>query len=789
MQLPSGFPLSQSVIYRLFLSLALGLLWVCQSPQVAWGQTDSSVIAQDWRDHIYPILEKSCIDCHDGPAAEASLDLTQYPTANDVMAHRRTWRKITTRVRDHQMPPADTVELSKVDREALLDWLEEKLPQLPCQHQNHAGAVTIRRLTQYEYINTVRDLLGVDFNFPVGFPADEVGYGFDNIGDVMSVSPLLLEKYLDAAEEISERVIFDPAKHQIDKSVDANELTKPRGSTVIRSTLLMSTNGTATVSIEAPAKAKYQLTLEALGTRGGDELPELALSVNGKVIKTYKVKATPKERSEEITIAVTLEEGSNQLGFTFTNDFYDPKHENPRLRDRNLGVRNIRVSGPLGVPKPSPVEQQFLFEIPNAQVSARECAQRIIKKHGSRAFRRHIYQGERKQLIELFDMGVENGESFQGAMQIVLQAMLVSPQFLFKVEAPAPEDGSMRSLTDFELATSLSYLLWSSMPDAELFQAAAAGELQSSPERLEREVSRMLADPKSQALIEDFALQWFQLRALQQSDPDPDLFPGYTNHLKDSMVRETQLLFSDVIQNDLPLTTLLTADYTFVNKALARHYGWSTKGLEERDFTRVSLTGKRRGGLLSHASLLTLTSNPTRTSPVKRGKWVLENLLAEPPPPALPDVPQLDSQLELSGSLRERMEQHRADPNCATCHYKMDSLGFALENFDAFGRFRQRDEGDLPIDSEGQLVNGDRFANVKELQTLIATKQRRQFVRCVVEKSFIYAIGRGLTESDECLIEDLARRAYKNDARFSDIIKAIVLSDAFRFRSRPVEPR
>lgn len=327
------------------------------------------------------------------------------------------------------------------------------------------------------------------------------------------------------------------------------------------------------------------------------------------------------------------------------------------------------------------------------------------------------------------------------------------------------------------------------MPDSQLFQSAARGDLQASPQRLEQEVSRMLADPKSNALLDDFALQWFQLRGLQQSDPDPDLFPGYTRHLRDSMVRETQLLVADVIQNDLPLTTLLTAEYTFVNKALARHYGWPTRGLAEKEFTRVSLKDKRRGGLLSHASLLTLTSNPTRTSPVKRGKWVLENLLAEPPPPALPDVPQLDSQLELTGSLRERIEQHRADPNCATCHYKMDSLGFALENFDAFGRFRQRDEAGLPIDSEGQLISGDRFANVKELQTLIATKQRRQFVRCVVEKSFIYAIGRGVTESDECLIDTLARQAYKNNARFSDIIKMIVLSDAFRFRCRPFEQR
>ncbi len=749
----------------------------CQEP-------NEQTINRTWTERVVPILETSCIDCHAGPAAEGSLDLEAYRSIEDVVADKRVWRNIATRVRDHQMPPDDAGGMPAADREFLLVWLDDSLPFIPCGHAHHAGPVTIRRLTRYEYSNTIRELLKLDYSFEEGFPDDEVGYGFDNIGDVLSVSPLLLEKYLASAEAISEAVIYDPAKRQLETSIDASELSEVRGGVLRDGSFYLTTNGTTNCSVDAPVAGKYRVVLDAYGTRAGDELPKLAFSANGKVAKYFQVKSKRRDkRRKPLELTVLLKAGDNPLGVTFTNDYYDPDFPNISRRDRNLAIRRIDIRGPLDHPPLSKAHQTFLFTTADDGKSPRECAEEIINLHGSRAFRRRVYASERERLLALFDLGTENGESFEGAMQLVMQAILVSPHFLYKVEAPAPENGAMRPLSDFELATGLSYFLWSSMPDESLFRVAANGQLHDAG-RLELEVQRMLKDPKSDALIENFAMQWFQLRGLEQSDPDPDLFPGFTGHLRASMIRETQLLFADIMREDLPVTTLLTADYTHVNKALARHYGWPTKGLGEREFSRISLVGKRRSGLLSHASFLTLTSDSTRTSPVKRGKWVLENLLAEPPPPALPDVPQLDSQEELKGSLRQRMEKHRTDPNCATCHYKMDSLGFALENFDAYGRFRLEDEEGLPVDASGELGNGDQFSSVKELQDLIATKQRRQFIRCIVEKMFIYAIGRGPISTDECLIEEIARRAYENDYCFSDIIMAIVKSEAFGARSR-----
>ncbi|MDG2104485.1 MAG: DUF1592 domain-containing protein [Pirellulaceae bacterium] len=757
---------------------------------------DQTMLAQEpseqaipitWTEHVLPILEDSCFDCHTGPAAEGSLDLEAYRSIEDVVADKRAWRNIATRVRDHQMPPEDAGGMTDADRRTLLGWVDDSLPFVPCGHTHHAGPVTIRRLTRYEYINTIRELLKLDYSFEGGFPVDEVGYGFDNIGDVLSVSPLLLEKYLAAAEAVSDAVVYDPAKKQLETTIEASEFSKIPGSALREDSFYLSTNGTTTCKVNAPVAGKYRVVIDAFGTRAGDELPKLAFSANGKVGKNFLVKAKRRDKGRDkdklLELTVPLKEGGNQLGVSFTNDYYDPDFPNISRRDRNLAIRRIKISGPLDAPRPSQAQRAFLFVTPGEGQRPRDCAEKIINLHGSRAFRRRVYASERERLLALFDLGIENGESFEGAMQLVMQAMLVSPHFLYKVEAPAPKDGSPRPLSDFELATGLSYFLWSSMPDEALFRIASAGQLREEG-RLESEVQRMLKDPQASALIENFAMQWFQLRGLEQADPDPDLFPGFTKHLRASMIRETQLLFTDIIRNDLPVTTLLTADYTYVNKTLARHYGWPTQGLREREFSRVSLAGKKRGGLLSHASFLTLTSNATRTSPVKRGKWVLENLLAEPPPPALPDVPQLDSQAELKGSLRERMEQHRTDPNCASCHYKMDSLGFALENFDAYGRFRLEDEEGLPVDASGKLANGDQFSSVKELQSLIATKQRRQFIRCIVEKIFIYALGRGPINSDECLIEGIARDAYENDYCFSDIINAIVTSEAFGARSR-----
>jgi hypothetical protein len=745
---------------------------------------DEDAVRQTWQGTIRPILDRACVDCHSGQGAEGSLDLEQFESMDQVVRDRRLWRKIANRVRDRQMPPPESVELSAADRKRLLAWIDQSLPLVPCQHEHHAGPVTIRRLTRYEYANTIRDLLRVEYPFQDAFPADASGYGFDNIGDVLSVSPLLLEKYLMAAESISEMVIADVASKVYSGLFGPSDFGTVDGGYIDDSHMMLTTNSTITIELHPQLEGSYLIAVTAFGRRAGDELPELAVSANGKVIETVRVKQQRPDEAETFEFKTRLDAGRNTLQLTFTNDFYDPRHPDPRRRDRNLAVCHVKVDGPARLPKTSAAERAFLFVTPRSSRSPEECARRIIDLHASRAFRRRIYASERERLLELFKLGLDNGESFPGAMRLVLQAILVSPHFLYRVEAPVPDDASPRRLSDYELATAMSYFLWSSMPDDRLFRLATQGMLDGREIRM-AEVRRMLQDQRAEALVDNFAAQWLQLRLLDTADPDPEQFPGFDEPLRHSMLQETRLLLREVLLNDQPLTSLLTANYTFVNQSLASHYGLPTRGLTEDEFSRVSLQGTRRQGLLSHASILTLTSNPTRTSPVKRGKWVLENLLGDPPPPALPEVPTLESQQELQGSLRERMVQHRADPNCAVCHYKMDSLGFALEHFDAFGRYREEDQG-RPIDAAGQLPDGRQFQSAAELQALIAEQQRQPFYRCLVEKLFIYALGRGPSDGDDCLIDGIARQASAEDWRFSDLVLAIVNSEAFLSRSRGI---
>ncbi len=745
-----------------------------------FGQGD---VQRSWSSKVRPLIQASCSDCHSGAAADGSLDLESFATIEEVVDQRKLWKKIAGRVRDHQMPPVDGPELSDSDRQMLLDWIENELPTVACSHGHHAGSVTVRRLTRFEYANTIRELLGIEFDPSEQFPVDESGYGFDNIGDVLSVSPLLLEKYLMAAEAISSSLIFDVARHRIDQTTIASDLATTDGSFVVDGSQVLTTTGSLSVPATISHSGRYRITVEAWGQQAGNEVVEMGISADGKLLKRFKVRVD-KENSRGYDFQTSLDTNVRNLEVTFMNDFYDPDALDKNRRDRNMGVNSIRIEGPIGEPAVSAVQKQFLFALPSDELSGEAAAEKIIKLHGSRAWRRPIQQSEIDELLALYQIGVEQGESFEGSMQLVVQALLVSPQFLFKVEAPAPDDGSPRRLDDYELATALSYFMWGTMPDNQLFERATRGEL-SNADNMKKEVGRLLADQRSLFLIENFASQWLQLRVLEQFDPDPERFAGYTPELRAAMVRETQLLLNDVLRHDAPLSTLLDSRYTWVNRALAQHYGMPEKGLSDEEFKRVAVGESGRGGLLTQASVLALTSNPTRTSPVKRGKWVLENLLADPPPPPLPDVPQLDGQHQLTGSLKQRMEQHRADPSCATCHFKMDSIGFALENFDAIGRFRMEDEG-RPIDATGRLPGGKEFHGAVGLQRLILEENYEAFVRCFVQKLFTFALGRGSTDSDECIIDSIARDAVTQNKPVSRIIEDLVTSEPFQFRSHDV---
>ena len=380
--------------------------------------------------------------------------------------------------------------------------------------------------------------------------------------------------------------------------------------------------------------------------------------------------------------------------------------------------------------------------------------------------------------MEVYDFARKDKQGFEGGIQFAMQAILVSPHFLFKVEQPVAK-GQTRDLSDFELATSLSYFLWSTMPDEELFRMAAKGQLRD-PKVYRQQVARMLKDRRSLALVQNFVSQWLHLRSLARMEPDPDLFPGVDRQLRQDMATETKLLVADLIRQDAPLMNLLSVSYTFMNERLAKHYG--VEDVKGNRFQKVTSTSEKRIGLLTHASILTLTSNPNRTSPVKRGKWIMENLLGEEPPPPDPDAMQLEDQAQLTGTLRQRMEQHRADPACAVCHRVMDELGFALEHYDPVGRYRERDGSD-EIDPRGELPDGTRFLGPSELQKTIRIQMRDKFVRCLTEKMLIYSLGRGLEYFDDCTIDQIVSKVDQADFRFSSLVHAITESQPFLSRT------
>jgi hypothetical protein len=615
------------------------------------GWSTPSTRADSFAEDIKPLVSRYCSDCHGGDRPKAGLNLARYVDDLGVVKDRKFWGQVVEYVEAGEMPPEGKPQPTQAELERFTGAIEDVLGKVDCASESDPGRVTIRRLNRAEYNNTIRDLLGVDFHPADDFPSDDVGYGFDNIGDVLTLPPLLLEKYLAAAEAIAEKAI----------------------------------------------------------------------------------------------------------------------------------VAGPTAGGPDAVPES---HRRILFCTPTEKTRT-ESARAIIERFASRAYRRPVAAGEVGRLMRFVDLAAENGESFERGIQLAVEAILCSPQFLFRVELdPRPTRRGQvmpptHPVNEFELASRLSYFLWCSMPDEKLTRLAAEGNLRSG-DNLEQQVKRMLADPKARGLVENFGDQWLQLRLLGTINPDATRFPGFDDDLRRAMLEETRQFFVAVIREDRSVLDFLDSNDTFVNERLARHYGMA--GVTGDEFRRIRLTDDRRGGLLGQASILTVTSNPTRTSPVKRGKWILEQILGTPPPPPPPNVPELqdDKEVVLSGTLRQRMEQHRANPDCATCHGKMDPLGFGLENFDAVGAWREQDGG-LPIDASGVLPGGPSFAGPKALKAILKEREA-DFARCLAEKMLTFALGRGLDYYDKCAVDKIVAAMAENDYRFSTLVLGIVGSDPFQKR-------
>lgn len=761
---------------RVFTVLCLVLLAV---PCVA--ETKTEIRDRDYRANIQPLLAKYCHDCHGNGASEGDFSLESYTDFKKVLAGRSHWLKVLRRLNQADMPPLDAdARPTKEEYARLAAFVDVALNDIDCSQGPTAGHVTLSRLTRYEYRNTVRDLLGVDYEPAANFPADEVGYGFDNIGDVLSLPPILLEKYLQAAEAVSQQVILanPPQARQV---ADVRGSRLEGGGSRNRGSSTLASSGELTTTVSIPADGEYLVRVSAQGDLAGDELPKLALTIDREERHVFEIGSETEPAWYEHKLK--FKSGRSRIGLAFINDYYEPNNPNPQRRDRNVHVMRVEVTGPLGGNARDHLPEQHLRVVkfvPDDKLSWAEAARKNLNPIASRAFRRYATEEELNRLVKITEFAKENGDNFETGMQLGLQAILVSPYFLFKVEASpdvsaGPE--AVRQLNDFELATRLSYFLWSTLPDDELFQLAARGELRKD-NNLEQQTRRLLADPRSQALVENFAGQWLTLRNLESVQPSTRRFSQWTPELRQAMRQETELFIGEVMRGDLSLLRLLDADFTFLNESLAKLYG--IEGVQGNEFRKVSLAGTPRGGILTHGSILTVTSNPTRTSPVKRGKWILENLLNEPPPPPPPGVPELvEERREITGTLRERMEKHRADPTCNSCHQVMDSLGFALENFDAIGAYRER-EGRFPIEATGELPSGEKFAGAVELRQLLLAKKQKQFVNCVVEKMLTYALGRGLEYYDQCTIAEITNKLSQNDHRFSTLIVEVVRSYPFQ---------
>ena len=755
----------------------LGLLWLFVGCTQVVAQEEArkelNRVQRQYLDEIKPLLKETCGDCHWGAGADADLNFEPFSTLDEILEATSKWKKVIHRVKRDEMPPPDEAEpLEAEQKKKLLDWIDRLVNTLDCSDVNPGKAI-IRRLNRTEYQNTIRDLTGVQYKPASSFPGDDVGYGFDNIGEVLSLPPILLEKYYVAAEKILAKAIpSDRDSFRFYAPATQFKWDKKTARAVPRTkSVVLFTNGTIEKKLVVPKSGRYDLLIHMHGAQAGKESAQAEVQIDGKSERKIRVKA--KKAGEKLyEVSVRLRKGERQIGVSFLNDWFK-KGEG----DRNLWVHEIWI-------EPANAESKtnrIIFQRPDRlQKNDKQVARNVIRRFASFAYRRALKKWEIDRLVELYAQTRLEGESFDDSIRHALTAVLVSPHFLFKVEPPTTTE--TRDVGQYELATSLSYFLWSTMPDAELFQLATRGEL-NKPEVLEGQVARMLADPRARSLVENFAGQWLQLRALKGFQPDPDLFPTADKQLLGSMVWETKLTVADVFLKNQSIFELLSTDSTYVNEALARHYG--IPNVRGTQFQKVSLQGLRPGGILTHGSILTLTSNPTRTSPVKRGKWIMENLLADEPPPPDPDVMQLDDQKELTGTLRQRMEQHRSNPSCAACHRTMDTLGFALENFDAVGRWREKDEG-LKIDASGKLENGAEFSGADGLQKILRTEMRDEFVRCFTEKLLIYGLGRGLHYYDQCSVDKIISEAATDDFKFNSLVIAVVKSDPFlKRRGRP----
>ena len=877
-----------------------------------------------YQQRVLPLLQKFCYDCHGDGSDKGDFALDEYPEYSKLIADKVLWDHARQQLVTHVMPPEKKKEKPSLpERDEIVAWIDDTVFWFDPQKID-PGHVTYRRLSRTEYNNTIRDLLMVDMRPANEFPPDDTGYGYDNIGDVLTVSPLLMEKYIRAATAVADKALDTSDVERLDLELGAKKFWNEKGDTKEWEGIRwFHSNADAATKFTAPASGTYVLKFRVSATQAGPDAAQMSLRVDDKELGTFDV--TARYRGEKgpwqtINQEVTLKGGDHKIVVRFVNDFSDTQNPDPDKRDRNLALDKIDVEGPYGLlpPRGTRLVQWLLdgkpaglptvnlsgedfesgtgaaatrdtgtiflasdgyvkhlveiekpgkyrltikagaqqagnepakFDVDVAgkktgsfSITAKDQAPQwfkteaelpagkheikvwflndfydektqqdrnfwlhaltiegpldqpggiassevhaLVDKLGTRLFRRPLHNDEKTKWRGIADLGIKEGLPPLDALGYVLRGMLMSQAFLFR-GAPQPVGeitNGTAFIDEYSLASRLSYFLWSAPPDDRLLQLAAKGELRKN---FAAEVKRMIGDWRASSLTDDFAGQWLQLRDIDLISPNDRVFPDWKGGIGSAMKKESQMFFNHILYENRNVIEFLNADYTFLNEKLARFYG--INGVKGDKYQKVSLQGTPRGGILTQGGILALTSSPTRTSPVKRGKYLLENILGTPPPPAPAGVPPLDEQKARSSklTLRQQFAEHRSNPSCAGCHAYLDPMGFAFENYDAIGRWRDQ-EKKQPIDASGELVRGQTFANFADLRSVLVHDMSDQFVKNLAENLLTYALGRGLEYSDKPAVQEIQRRAKAADHRFQGIILAVCESVPFqKMRATP----
>lgn len=839
---------------RGFVAAIKAIQWLCVSCVAIFGvpfvaAAETTELAAQYRDAIQPILKSYCFDCHADGSAEGDLAFDTATSDDELVGNRQLWWAVLKNVRAGIMPPSDAEQPSVEAKQKLTDWIKVAVFGVDPEHLD-PGRVTVRRLNRAEYRNTIRDLMGVDFNAEVVFPPDDTGFGFDNVGDVLSLSPLLLEKYLQAATTIVQEAVptvckvlpvqgftgKDFSSESADDDTDGSRMSYKESRTV-----------TKLVRIDKAGKYRLRVQVKLHGSFEFDP-------------SQCRVKFSANE--EELFSAEYAWDESKKIDYQFERDFAvgeqklsfqlvplnrsqdsppDDEEENGNTYN-NFYVEHVDVEGPIDTDvRVHPANYERFFprdEPPASPADRREYAREVLAAFAERAYRRPADAATLDKLVAVAEFTYQQPEeTFESGIAQAMTAILASPRFLFRLEAPAAtDDGPFPQIDEHSLASRLSYFLWSTMPDGELFRLANAGALRQN---LDAQVERMLKDDRSESFVQNFVGQWLRSRDVEHVSLDPLVALGYgeeyeqlrdvfrrrfrrrenaaqdtTNDVSDeewekararfselreirdkfdsetrrAMRRETEMLFEYIVREDRSVLELLDSDYTFLNEKLADLY--DIPGVEGREMRRVVLPdGSPRGGVLTQGTMLTTTSNPTRTSPVKRGLYILDNILGTPSPPAPPNVPELEEATKRFGDreppLRELLAAHREAALCSSCHNRMDPLGIALENFNALGMWRETEHGE-PIDASGTLVTGEAFEDIRTLKQILVTEHRADFYRCMTQKLMIYALGRGLEYYDEYTVDQIVDRVAASEGKFSVLMKEVVNSTPFQRQRIPV---